>query len=312
MQWNQIKTLFIICFLVLDVYLLIKFIDKQEETDIGVLEQDDTSIEQQLKSENISLPDLPDEGEDEEQYVSLSPREFSEDDRDDLGDLKNQESTVIDDRLIVSEFKDPVSLPLDEDDSDVFSELSDMLLYSDEYEYWGWDESLNMLILFQEQNDRPIYYNENGIIFVFLNDDNEAVYYTQTLLEDEQTTEDEYALIKPMEAIETLYNSNELSDGDDITNVSMGFHTRIPLESGESGVQVFSPTWRLSVNDDSNYFVNAIEGLVYPSGDEEFLEKYLESISDKTKHVGDKDLQKDVSKLLDERFDVIEGGEDKE
>src|SRR5699024_2805888 len=160
MQWNQIKTIFILCFLVLDVYLLIKFIDKQEQTDLGVLEHENTSIEQQLASEDISLPELPTDIEEEEHYISVSPREFSEDDF-----------------RVISTFKDPISIPVDESDEDIKRAISNDITDADQYTYWGRNEELNVLIFFQKKEDKPIYYNENGIIFVFLNDDDEATFY---------------------------------------------------------------------------------------------------------------------------------------
>src|SRR5699024_1600258 len=121
---------------------------------------------------------------------------------------------------------------------------------------------------FQTKKDRQIYYNENGIVLIFLNEEDEATFYTQTMLEQTETNGDKYTLIEPIKAIEKLYNSNRLRTGDNITSIDMGFHTRIPLEGG---VQVFSPTWRVAVNEEKNYFVNAIEGRVYSSKDIDFL-----------------------------------------
>src|SRR5699024_2011648 len=175
---------------ILDVYLLIKFMDKQEQTDLGVLEQENTSIEQQLKSEDITLPELPTGLDEEEHYISVSPRVFTEDDLSDFDNLKK--ASIIDGRLIISSFKEPVSLPLDGSGSEIKGAISDQLLDIDDYRFWSRNEELNMLIFFQEKKDRPIYYNENGIIFVFLNDENEAIFYTQTMLEEMETNGDRY------------------------------------------------------------------------------------------------------------------------
>ncbi|HLR02322.1 MAG TPA: two-component system regulatory protein YycI [Virgibacillus sp.] len=308
MQWNQIKTIFILCFLVLDVYLLIKFIDKQEQTDLGVLEHENTSIEQQLASEDISLPELPTDIEEEEHYISVSPREFSEDDLEKLG--KDQSPVVVDDdRRVISTFKDPISIPVDESDEDIKRAISNDITDADQYTYWGRNEELNVLIFFQKKEDKPIYYNENGIIFVFLNDDDEATFYTQTMLEETETSSEEYSLIEPIKAIESLYNSNELQTGDEISSIDMGFHTRIPLESG---VQVFSPTWRVTVNDDNNYFVNAIEGIVYSRKELSFLDESIDDISEKVDTIKDKDVKKKVMKLLKAPLDILEEGEQEE
>src|SRR5699024_6481156 len=132
MQWNQIKTIFILCFLVLDVYLLIKFIDKQEQTDLGVLEHENTSIEQQLASEDISLPELPTDIEEEEHYISVSPREFSEDDLEKLG--KDQSPVPgDDDRRVLPTLKHPISRAVDEADEDVGRPTPNEMTDADQY-----------------------------------------------------------------------------------------------------------------------------------------------------------------------------------
>src|SRR5699024_11746484 len=100
MQWSQIKTLFILCFLILDVYLLIQFIDKQEKSDLDVMEEQESSIEQQLKLENIKLPKLPDE-EMEQSYISVKQKEFTDSDFRDISGSDNQKLTVVNDKLIV-------------------------------------------------------------------------------------------------------------------------------------------------------------------------------------------------------------------
>src|SRR5690625_4497197 len=110
MQWSQIKTLFILCFLVLDVYLLFQFFDKQSESDLGVLEQRDSPIEEQLKAEDIQVPKLPDDVSDES-FLSVKPKTFTKDELKRLEDFKNQDTNVVNSNLIISEFKDPVSLP---------------------------------------------------------------------------------------------------------------------------------------------------------------------------------------------------------
>ncbi|HLQ71758.1 MAG TPA: two-component system regulatory protein YycI [Bacillota bacterium] len=304
MQWGQIKTLFIVCFLILDVYLLVKFIDKQQQAELSVMEQENTSIEQQLKSENITLPELPTNNEEEENYISVSPRIFSEDDLSDFDNLKK--ASIIDGNLIVSSFKEPISIPENGSGSDIKSIFSDELLNIDDYRFWSWNKELNMLIFFQEKEDRPIYYNENGIIFIFLNDDDEAIFYTQTMLEKMEANGDKYPLIEPIKSIEILYDFNELQPDDVISGIGMGFHTRLPLESG---IQVFSPTWRVTVNGDRNYFVNAIEGIVYSSLDINFLKDSLIDISQKADAISDKDYKEQVKKLLESRVNLLEGGE---
>jgi regulatory protein YycI of two-component signal transduction system YycFG len=127
---------------------------------------------------------------------------------------------------------------------------------------------MNVLMFFQETRDRPIYYNAYGLLLVYLNEDNEMVFYTQSMLSEAEQQEDLKSLTQPIQAIGTLYDRNHLYPDDDITWFELGYHTRIPLANGE---QVFAPTYQISVNEERSYFVNAIEGQIFPSEDAEFI-----------------------------------------
>src|SRR5690625_7637205 len=100
---------------------------------------------------------------------------------------------------------------------------------------WKWYQLLNILIFFQQREGQTIYYNENGLMLVFLNDENEVVFYSQTMLAEDEATQESQKLISPLRAIETIYNSGQLFFGDEINDVEVGFHTRI---TSSSGIQV--------------------------------------------------------------------------
>lgn len=264
MHWNQIKTLLILSFLILNVYLFVGFMEKKQEQDIGVLEQDESSIEEILKAESIKVKNLP-EKEYEETFITVTQREFSE---KELVVWKNQEPFLINDYFIASKVAKPVSVP-DKVDKEVMNELLKGLVYApEEYNFWSWNEELDVLVFFQNKLERPVYYNQNGLVLLFLDEDNQITYYLQTMLGDTETSSERRQLIKPIQAIEILYGANDLQSNDEIESVNIGFHTRVPLESG---VQVFAPIWKVNVNDKKNFFVNAIEGFTFSTKEEDFL-----------------------------------------
>lgn len=311
MQWNQIKSLFILCFLVLNIYLVYLVLDKQNEADIGVIERDNPKIEEQLESEDITYKDLP-TIEDEESFLSVEQKKFDSKNKKSLESMSNQETSIIDDTMILSKFKKPIKIP-DKPSADTLDHLvtTDML-YADEYNYWGWNEEYNVLMFFQEKDDRPIYFNRSGLIIVFLNDDNEAIAYTQTMLGEAEEEEEKKSLIQPIKAIETLYLENQLNSGEEVTDMKMGYHTRVPLSDG---VQVFVPTWKVNIDSDRNYFVNAIEGFTFSGNDSEFLLEVFESNAEIIRtYLNDDKEDKDVSELilneLNERLENSSGSEE--
>src|SRR5699024_9785030 len=118
--------------------------------------------------------------------------------------------------------------------------------------------------------------------------------------------------ITSMRAIETLYDSDKLESNDEITSVEMGFHTRVPLDSG---VQVFAPTWEVEVNDESRYFVNAIEEVIFASEHEKFFKETLMNIKETRKNIKEKVglienkkiYQEKLLEILDKKISLIDG-----
>lgn len=270
MQWSQIKTLFIISFLILDIYLLGQFFEKQNQANVEILEQESSAIEQMVE-EDIKVPELPDEVENES-FIAVSQKVFSEEELDSIDKLKEQ-NTFVEDNFIISQLKKPLQLSENDTDEDLELLVRSLIVFPAEYFFWDWNKEMNVLIFFQEKMGRPVYFNQNGVILVFLNEDNEMTYYTQTVLGEADAREDEKDIITPIKAIETLYQANELRTGDEVTEVDMGFHTRIPLANG---VQVFVPAWKVTVNQNQNHFVNAIEGWNFSSDEISFLTDSME------------------------------------
>lgn len=309
MQWGQIKTLLILSFLLLDIYLLFQFTEKQQQADLSVLEHSESTIEEQLSAENIGVPQLSNK-EYNETFISVEPRLMLKEELNDLSDLENQENEVIQNKLIISEIDEPISIPKEPTKDKMVALLEGLTLFPEEYSYWNWDKDANVLIYFQKKLDRPIYYNQNGLLLIFLNEKNEISHYTQTVLGEYEENKDKRKLITPMRAIETLYEADAFNNNDEISSVEIGFHTRVPLDNG---VQVFAPTWNVRVNDESNYFVNAIEEFIFSSEHQEFLKDTLINIKDRANLIKKEEIDKEAFlKEISKKIDFIERSDNDE
>lgn len=307
MQWNRIKNLFILVFLLLNIYLLYQYNEKREQADVPVLESHESTIEHQLELEDIVIANLPDDDL-KETYISVDQRTFSDEEFKEIDSIKDQKMMLVNKSFIVSLFEKPFALQTNDSKKDIEKVFEDQLPFVEEYEYWDWNKESNILIYFQKKKGRSVYFNQNGVILVYLNDMNEAVLYTQTMLGETEQRQEEKSLIEPMQAIETLYNTNELKSGDKITNVNIGFHTRVPLADGE---QIFVPTWKVLVNNEQAYFVNAIEGFVFAGDEEEFLTESVGLYVERLEEIEDDKqvMKKIVLEQLKEKLDTINGGE---
>ena len=307
MQWSQIKTLFIFTFLILNIYLSIQFMNKQKLADLGVLEHRQSTFEELLESENITIPESLHE-ESKERFISVRQRNFTDEELQGIEALEDQKTVLVNKNLIVSQFEKKPSVPdnFGEDNEAIKEVLQKLIAFPEDFTFWNWNKELNILIFFQKENDRPVYFNQNGILLVFLNDNNEAVFYTQTMLDESGEQQEPRKLIKSVEAIEKLYNSSELSFGEEVTFVDIGFHTRVPLTNG---VQVFVPVWKITVNDERNYFVNAIEGHIFSSNELDFLEESIELNIERIQEMKDeKEMRSDILKFLNVKLEAINRG----
>lgn len=302
MQWSQIKTLFILCFLALNVYLLFQLYDQQQEQDF-IDEPIESTFEEQLEQDNISVPEsVLDASEIRESFMTVEQKKFDEEEFKASDSLLDQELRINNDSLVVSVLEEKVKIPEDSSQENIKEVMKKITPYSSDYSFWKWDESLNIIIFFQQKNEQAIYYNQNGLFLLFLNDKNEVTHYSQTMLADEEEMQESQKLISPLRAIETIYNSGQLIYGDEVTKAEVGFHTRIP---SSSGVQVFVPTWKVIVNDDKHYFVNAIEGYVFSSDEHDFL---LDTLNEDLKIVQSslKDSDKIKNRIVNFYRDRIE------
>ncbi len=275
MQWSQIKTLFILCFLLLNVYLLVQYVDKQKQADLGLLERTDSTIEEKFEQENIKINKLPNlsERDTEETFIAVKQKKFTDSEMKKIDELDNQLAVLINKTFIISEMNKSIQVPSNASGEEITSLVKRITTQSNEYKYWNWNKERNVLIFFQEKNTRTVYYNQSGLLLVFLNNNNEVDYYTQTMLGDEEPRTEKKKIIKPIKVLDTLYKSSDLNSGEEVIDTVLGYHTRVPLANG---VQVFVPTWKVNVNKERDYFVNAIEGFIFSNNEDDFLNDVID------------------------------------
>ncbi|WP_067840454.1 two-component system regulatory protein YycI [Amphibacillus sediminis] len=257
MQWGQIKSLFIICFLILNVFLVKQLYDRQDENFSFIPE---ASKEEELELNISGLDSLSDESF-SAPLIYAQNFNYNKEAADQLESLANQEIVVVDDYLLYSRFTEPMELNFE--DPELYPEMFNQMVFNGgSYSYWGKIERANMLVFFQ-QMEHPIFYNPNALLLIQLNADGEMVHYIQTRLKIVEEEEESQSLITQYDAVYRLYhNSNALQAGDSISHVTLGYHNLVSLPNGE---QVLNPTWSIEVNETDYRFINAVEGHSYPS-----------------------------------------------
>ncbi|UOQ44799.1 two-component system regulatory protein YycI [Halobacillus salinarum] len=275
MQWGQIKTLFIVSFLILDLFLLQQFLSKQDTNELTTL----SPSQEELEDMDIDLSNVPEE-KPILKVMKAKPDEFAEENIEEIHDLDQdqQEYKIIDDRLLVSVFKDPIKI----DEDNVTEQVSKYVPFASQYSYWTWNKEKHVIIFFQKANNHTIYYNKGGALIIKV-DDGKMTKYSASLLNisDEEFGE-QADLIAPIAAVQQLRDS--LSKGDEITEMNLGYYSNINLNLlVENGAQVFNPTWKITVNGEDEYFVDALKGTLLSMDEGKFIDKSIATLENNTK-----------------------------
>ncbi|WP_066059568.1 two-component system regulatory protein YycI [Robertmurraya korlensis] len=264
MDWSRIKTIFILSFFVLNIYLMNEFLKIRTATKYEYATN--PTLENRLKADEITYNELPKNFE-KDKYLSTVPRVFIEEEVAKLLDTTLSGQTIIirNNQTIDSKLGTPLKVSSKGQPSELDAFLKGSVINGDQYRYWGRDDNENSIIYYQQYEEKLFYKNLSGQIKFYLNSDNEVVSYEQTLLDKiEELTEDE-RIIQPIKALETLYENGHLPYGTKIEKVEFGYYTHVRLTSS----QVLTPAWRFVLDEGENLFVNAFEGQVIQLKDEE-------------------------------------------
>jgi regulatory protein YycI of two-component signal transduction system YycFG len=257
LDWNKTKTIFIIVFAILNVFLYSLYLNRYNEAKkVEVLGE--TSIEEQLEADNISFESGPDTTK--ETYVSGNIRVYV---AKELKPMDNQTYEILNNTELVSTFEKPVPLGSLEDTTNLKGFVDKNVLDGSSYELFNVDEKEKKAIFFQTINKRQIFFNQNALLTIYWNEQNEVYKYEQTGFEELEDNFDQTEKLLPDErAVEVLYQRDLLKPNSTISTISLGYSTLVQLTE----TQVFAPTWRVRVElqdgTKEDYFVNAVEGKI--------------------------------------------------
>ncbi|MCO4852419.1 two-component system regulatory protein YycI [Bacillus vallismortis] len=275
MEWNKTKSIFIVAFLILDIFLGYQFFQKWQSTskDYEVIKND---VEHDMKADHITYEGLNKEAT-EGYRITANQKAFTKDEIEALKDQKPLMDMPSDDRKVTTlkmKFTNPIALSKKKIEDDAEALVSSKIQDGEKYKLWKVDKSQKEIIFFQTYEDHYIYQqtdtssNMIGQVILRLNDKNEVVSYDQTTLETFKQIQKE-SLITEMDAVELLYYQNQLKEYSTIKSVKFGYVAQYPLTS----TQVLAPVWRITVEYDKKvngekktvqeYFtVNALESTI--------------------------------------------------
>ena len=254
MDWNKTKSIFIIVFAILNIFLYLLYVERYNESK-NVVFLVESSNEEKLEADKISYSDLPEEVE-SKPYVTGKMKSFV------AADVPGSDSTgdVLNDKSLAVRFNEP--MPLGEKVStEVLQEFVDKTVYKgDNYVLWRIDEKNRQAVFFQEISGQPLYYSDGGKLTVYWNDNAEVVNYEQTIFENVEESEQQKTLIPAIQAIHTLYQKRLLPTNTEIDSAELGYSEYVTVSEE---TQMFLPTWLIKATledgTQQEFFVNAVK-----------------------------------------------------
>ena len=205
MDWSKIKNIFIISFLILDLYLIYEFVKVIDSNVVDVKANIDSSIETELKAEGIEYAPLP------EQYVEdftlkANSKTFTIEDTQ-KSVLSNQMVTINSNTDLVSILKEPLPITEKFGPTELNNFIKENVLYGDQYRFWKKSSDGFSIVYTQQYKDKPLFENDKARLEFNVNSENEIDSYTQSYLEDIQELSNPEKIIQPIKAIEVLYKN---------------------------------------------------------------------------------------------------------
>lgn len=254
MDWSKTKTIFIVSFLILNVFLTWQLIETKNANQLSVITE--MTIQEQLRQNNITIDaEIPEEGN---VGVHLIGKNVTFTERI-VADLFNQEVSIVDGDLIISILNRPYTLDLEENFHATLSDFLDTFIYKgDQYRFGRFEEETKKIYLYQKYRGKTVYTFGAEPLILQLNEQGQIVSYQQSYLEFEELEGNEREMLSALKALEILLKEHLIEMNDTITHIELGYYS---FFSPQGDTQVFAPMWRIDV-DDEQYLVNAIEGTV--------------------------------------------------
>lgn len=255
MDWSRTKSIFIIVFSILNIFLYTLYLESYTEAEnFSVLTE--SAVDDRLAGDQITYPDDLETEPGEEPYISGTRKVFTKEDVP----VKDTRVAVVDKYMLNVAFNEPIRIGDEQNKESLEAFLAANIYKGEDYVLWDVMEEENKAIFYQEINGKTLYHSDSGKVTLLWNEEEEAVRYEQTIFTDLVENAQSKDVIPPKRAIETLYGKGTLQQNSEITSVVLGYSVYVSVSED---TRMFLPTWRIMVEledgSTTDHFVNAIK-----------------------------------------------------
>ena len=155
MDWRQIKNIFIISFLILNLYLIYELVKVINSNNVDIKTEVESTIETRLKLEGIEYGSLPDTYVEDFTLKATNPKLFTIEDAQ-KSVLSNQVVTINGNTELVSVLKEPLLITEKSGPTELNKFIKENILYGDQYRFWK--KAMMVFPLFIRSNIRENHY----------------------------------------------------------------------------------------------------------------------------------------------------------
>ncbi|MBM6615846.1 two-component system regulatory protein YycI [Desemzia sp. RIT804] len=258
MDFKKIEIIFILTFLILNGYLFWRVLENNQNNFTGIATNQVDLIEE-MQAEGIELPNFEDKAH-EVPYVQAAANNLLE---ENSSRLTNQTGIIENNgSLYASILSDPIKLSqgpeLTTKDLEILTEfvLSNAILYGDQYQFIRYNPSSRQIIYGQVANNIPIVDGTSDLIF-HLNGNKEIISYEQKYAGPVTVQGESRTLITDQDAVEILYQNNEIPTGTEVRKPLLTYSRTLHLED----LSMYVPVWLVEVVTSTDTFIKRVDAV---------------------------------------------------
>jgi regulatory protein YycI of two-component signal transduction system YycFG len=269
MDFKKIARIFIIAFTLLNIYLLIGILERQDIQDISIQTNSSSDVLENMEQLNIEVPDLSSVDVENAEVYSIQINshnlleETVEENSQFTGTLSEDGTTYY-----VSFHSNPFELEGNPEDGFTDNDIasiqtfinSDQVMFGEEYGFGHYDRAGRQFVFHQIIDGLPIM-DGTSEISLFVNDAGEIYAYEQTYAGPGSRQGTPLQLISANRALEILFMNNEIRSGSEIEVPTLSYRRGLYLED----LSMYSPVWLVEVihSSERNIFrVDAVNGTI--------------------------------------------------
>lgn len=248
MDFKKIENIFLMTFMLLNIYLLISFLNRSDLQHASTA-PDQVNLMREMEQIGIDLPNLTEEDR-EVYYVQADRNNLLE---ENSGQLENQAGSIAQDgSLYTSILSDPIEIEGNPDDGftaadyDVLYEFitSGAVLFGSEYTFLRYDNSENRFVYAQIVEGIPVA-DGTSEISLFYGSDGNIISYQQSYAGPMTTQGSPMEIITDRQAVEVLFQNNAISSNTTVRQPILSYQRTLHLED----LSMYGPIWYIPVVD---------------------------------------------------------------